>query len=243
MFRKPNPAISNGARLLLMALREKQTDPNGRVAYGKTLTYGRISMWFDGQVPGRSLRRWMAELKAVGAITMRIAPMRAGMQLQISASHDRRFPGRQYSLFGAPTVEKAVQNRVNLCAKRHLSSSTGAAKNGVLVRPSVAAEKHYNYKSIIQNPRDKDSRASSPPPKLPNKAKPITPPHAVAEHRRRIEKRNERIARELLDRHRAHEGSGPLAPPFRPPVSFRTIAHADLRGEIIRLANKMSLGP
>lgn len=242
-----------------MALREKQTDPSGKVWYGQFLTYGRIAAWLDGAVTARTVRRWMAELTKAGIVDAQIAPMRQGMYLRLAFGAAREFRHQQLPLFDnlwkssgknakhPKNIDEKLQNAaepLKIIGKTgdigKFSVGTSPDKNGVLVRSQMAAVKQYKPQLQIQNPREKDSRVPASCGKLAANAKPAV---SIAEHRRRIEERNHRIATELLARQAAYVGCAPGSEQFLPPLSFRRIEHADLRAEIVRLAEKLAMGP
>lgn len=116
-------------------LEEKQTDPDGRVWYGRPITYAKIANWFGVERPAeRTLRRWMAELRKTRKIIVRHVRMNQGIRVSIAAprKHFRgSFPApnasSQMNLFNGP-----VQIPVQKPAEKLRNSQTD-------VRPPVAA--------------------------------------------------------------------------------------------------------
>jgi len=105
---------------LLAVLEEKQTHPDGRVWYGRAVTYRQIGSWFGPVRPAeRTLHRWMRELRVAGKVVVVRERYNQGMHLAI-ANPRRRFHGAsversaQIAMFadGRPfVVNNAVQKR------------------------------------------------------------------------------------------------------------------------------------
>jgi hypothetical protein len=116
-------------------LEQKQTHPDGRVWYGRPITYSKIANWFGADRPAeRTLRRWMADLRKTQKIIVRHVRMNQGIRVAIAAprKHFRSNAApsnasRQMALFSGP-VEIPVQK-----PQEKLRNSQ------VDVRPPVAA--------------------------------------------------------------------------------------------------------
>jgi len=118
--RRRAPAI-RPSRHLLAVLEEKQTSGDGRVWYGRAVTYRQIASWFGRARPAeRTLHRWLAELKRTGQVVLVRERFNQGMHLVI-ANPRRRFRGAsversaQLGMFadGRPfVVRNTVQKRV-----------------------------------------------------------------------------------------------------------------------------------
>lgn len=114
-------------------LEEKQTHPDGRVWYGRPITYAKIANWFGDERPAeRTLRRWMSQLRDDRKIIIRHVRMNQGIRVAIAAprKHFRAMTApreKQMSLFDDP-----VQIPVQKPAEKLRNSQTD-------VRPPVAA--------------------------------------------------------------------------------------------------------
>jgi hypothetical protein len=114
-------------------LEEKQTHPDGRVWYGRAITYAKIAGWFGLDRPSeRTVRRWAAELRKTRTIVVKHVRMNQGIRIAIAAprKHFRIGSGtaeKQMSLFSEP-----VQIPVQKPAEKLRNSQSD-------VRPPVAA--------------------------------------------------------------------------------------------------------
>lgn len=112
---------------------DHQTDEDGRVHYGRLITYAWICERFKNAPAKRTLRRWMARLRDRGYIECIAVSSKHGMRIRVL--NQKKWPAKpiQRSLFPPPdplwissgkTNAKAVEKRQVL---------------GVTLRPNVAA--------------------------------------------------------------------------------------------------------
>jgi hypothetical protein len=131
---------------------DHQTDPDGRVNYGKPITYAWIEDRFPSAPPRRTLERWMATLRVGQYVKVRRLPFDHGMIISILAP--KKWPtSRQLKLFPA---EKPLQIPCG--------NTVGKLRNSQVSEPPEAAARHrqkWRGNSSSYEPREEKRYAAS----------------------------------------------------------------------------------
>jgi hypothetical protein len=151
-----SPAMS-----LLALFTEKMTSGDGRVYYGRAVTYRQVASWFrsmHGRAPSqRTLHRWMRTLKQSGNVVVKKTPLNQGMRIFVLSptKHFRAMDGapRQLSLYSEP-VQMPVQKPVEKVRNSQVDA-----------RPKVASPRGQKWpdKRSTSNKENLTTGALAPP--------------------------------------------------------------------------------
>lgn len=153
------------ARLLFDFYTAKQTDADGRVYYGRTMTYD----WIRSQIPEcptkRTLRRYNRRLRRGGYIRTRtVVQNRENIGLTVTIMNQTKFrtalkriTGEQQRLFNQPLrlppVQKLVENKKIWPQGVETNPSSGGVKSGPEKAVLRKKPETYTSNTRAQNPR------------------------------------------------------------------------------------------
>jgi hypothetical protein len=170
---------------LLALFTEKMTSGDGRVYYGRAVTYGQVKAWLKslhGCAPcERTLRNWMRALERGGAVMVKKARMNQGMKIWVLSpvKHFREGQPRQMSLYSEPVeiprgrpnprqaelADKAVQNPVHKLRNSQVDARqkvAGCSGKKLPEKRSTSKEENLTYGAGAQaqpvHNRDRDLR-------------------------------------------------------------------------------------
>jgi hypothetical protein len=109
-----------------------QTDEDGRVFYGKPITYG----WIQRKFPGsklRNLERWTARLRAAGYI----ATKRYQHGFTVRVLNQKKWPVHQMSLFHGEPVCISSGKRAEVGAQNVTTSATSGGARAAITGDSA----------------------------------------------------------------------------------------------------------
>ncbi|MGH9716424.1 MAG: hypothetical protein ACRD4R_06825 [Candidatus Acidiferrales bacterium] len=154
----------------------RQTSPDGRVNYGKPISYRWIAQhWpgdWDGRPSERTLRAHLARLKKHGLVRVSVEMFNRGMRIRLVNSvkfaPDARRAPEQLLLLGGPVpisrpVEKPVENRVEIGQTPATKPAARAAETCRFVRQKRAAHQLKEKDKETSNTRTPAAREAVEP--------------------------------------------------------------------------------
>jgi hypothetical protein len=131
---------------------DHQTDPEGRVYYGKAISYAWIRSRWPGAPPARSLKRHMARLKDIGCVQVTRLPFHEGMKVRVVGSAKWAPQAAQLQLF--PPPEPVLISQWKSCEKSVRSLKNSGVKSGTAAVSKVAlkSSKNLREEKIRANP-------------------------------------------------------------------------------------------
>lgn len=131
---------------------DHQTDPDGRVHYGKAISYSWIRSKWRNAPSERTLVRHMARLKKAGLVSVACLPWAQGMILRLIGSAKWQERAAQLPLF--PQAEILLINRGKNVGKLSNSGATAA--------PEVASLRRHNWRlKEVKNLREEKSNVNT----------------------------------------------------------------------------------
>jgi len=148
---------------------DHQTDADGRVWYGKVISYAWIrSKWLTAPSE-RTLERHMARLKACGLVHVRSLPKQYGMRVTVLRSAKWPQPQAQIPLFPAAEILSitrgiAAGKQRNSSGKVARNGTAGADRSGGTLPTEVAAKevKNRREEKTNSNPANLADARSAP---------------------------------------------------------------------------------
>jgi hypothetical protein len=135
---------------------DHQTNEEGRVHYGRLITYAWISERFENAPPLRTLQRWMARLRDRGYIECVAVSSQHGMRVRVL--NQKKWPAKpmQPSLFPPPEPVQFSSGKVGEKAVEKPSSSS------TTLPPKVAGPSRQKWRSysFIEEKNEETSKTA-----------------------------------------------------------------------------------
>jgi hypothetical protein len=127
-----------------------QTDAEGRVYYGKPISYPWIEERFENPPPRRTLRRWMTTLRLEGYIQIR-RPHFGDARMIVSICAPKKWPApRQFSLFPSRDAVSIASGKAFGNPSEMLSNSQPNQ------RPDMAAPNGQKWPPILNSKKQRE---------------------------------------------------------------------------------------